>query len=276
MRRFARHRLALAGVIALAAVLVASAAAPWLPLQDPLRQSVRERLQGPSAAHWLGTDQFGRDLLTRILHGGRLSLGVGLLSVAIGLVAGGGLGLTAGYFPRLDNAIMRGMDVLLSFPAILLAILVVTIMQPGLLTVIVAVGVRSIPAYARMVRGAVLAVRHMPYTEAVRALGASHGRTIGATILPNSFAPILVFSTLQVANNILLAAILSYLGLGVQPPTAEWGIMVSQGRGWLRDAPHVSIVPGLAIFAVVMACNMAGDGLRDSLDVRLTESGKGA
>lgn len=272
MTRFLRHRPAAVGLACLVLVAGATALAPWLPVADPLRQSIKDRLQTPSAAHWLGTDQFGRDLLARIVHGGRISLGVATLSLVIGLLAGGTLGLTAGYFARVDDVLMRVMDVLLAFPAILLAILIVAMMRPGLVTVIVAVGVRSIPLYARMVRGAVLVVRHMPYAEAAAALGASHLRTIARTILPNSFAPILVFSTLQVANNILLAAILSYLGLGVQPPAAEWGIMVSQGRGWLRDAPHVAIVPGLAIFVVVLATNLVGDALRDTLDVRLRES----
>lgn len=270
---FRGHRLAWAGLTCLLLFVVGAVMAPWIAPYDPLRQVIAERLQGPSGQHWLGTDQFGRDIFSRVLYGGRVSLGIALLSVLLGLIVGGSLGLGAGYFRRLDGPVMRGMDVLLSFPAVLLAIMVVTILRPGVLTVIIAVGVRSIPAFARMVRGAVLVVRSLPYAEAAAAIGASHLRTITRTVVPNSLPPVLVFSTLQVANNILLAAILSYLGLGIQPPGAEWGLMVSQGRGWLRDAPHVAMMPGLAIFAVVLAVNMVGDGLRDRLDVKLKESG---
>lgn len=270
---FRGHRLAVVGLACLALFVTGALLAPWLAPYDPQRQAIAERLQGPSAKHWLGTDQFGRDIFSRVLYGGRVSLGIALLSVLLGLVVGGALGLAAGYFRKLDGPVMRLMDVLLSFPAVLLAIMVVTILRPGVATVIIAVGVRSIPAFARMVRGAVLVVRALPYTEAAAAIGATHLRTIARTIVPNSLPPVLVFSTLQVANNILLAAILSYLGLGIQPPGAEWGLMVSQGRGWLRDAPHVAMVPGLAIFAVVLAVNLVGDGLRDRLDVKLSESG---
>ena len=199
---------------------------------------------------------------------------VGFVSVSLGLLFGGTLGLLAGYFKRLDNPVMRLMDVLLSFPSILLAICVVTILGPGLINVMIAVGIRSVPSYARIVRSAVLVTKAMPYTEAAIAMGASHGRILTSTILPNCFAPIFVYSTLEVANAILLGAILSYLGLGVQPPTPEWGIMVSEGRGWLRDAPHISLFPGFAIFCVSMGFNLLGDGLRDSLDVRLKEAGR--
>ncbi|HEY8368229.1 MAG TPA: ABC transporter permease [Thermodesulfobacteriota bacterium] len=271
LRRFSRHRLAVAGLVCLVLIVTASVAAPLLTPYTPTQQSFTRRLQGPSAQHLLGTDQFGRDIYTRILYGGRLSVLFGVAAVAIGLAAGGSLGLAAGYFRRVDGPAMRAMDVLLSFPAVLLAIIVVAILGPGFGTVMLAVGIRQIPAYARMVRGAVLVVKALPYTEAAMALGSTHWRTIRSTIVPNCVAPVLVFSTLQIANAILLASILSFLGLGVQPPAAEWGIMVNQGRAFLRDAPHVAIVPGLAIFLVVMSFNMIGDGLRDSLDVRLRD-----
>jgi peptide/nickel transport system permease protein len=273
-RRFRRHRLAVIGLILLAIFVVAALFAPFLAPYDPRKQFFSERLKGPSSKHYLGNDQFGRDILSRILYGGRLSMIVGFVSVILGLFLGGMLGLLAGYFRRLDNLIMRLMDILLSFPSILLAIAVVTILGPGLINVMIAVGIRSIPSYARIVRSTVLVIKKMPYTEASIAMGASSWRTMISTILPNSFPPILVYSTLEIANAILLGAILSYLGLGVQPPTAEWGIMVSEGRGWLREAPHISIFPGLAIFCVTMGFNLVGDGLRDSLDVRLKESGE--
>jgi peptide/nickel transport system permease protein len=274
IRRFRRHKLAMIGLAVLVCLVIASIFAPYLAPQDPRKQAFMERLKGPTPQHYLGTDQFGRDILSRILYGGRLSMIVGFVSVSFGLFLGGFLGLLAGYFKRLDNLIMRLMDILLSFPSILLAICVVTILGPGLINVMIAVGIRSIPSYARIVRSTVLVVKKMPYTEASVAMGASSWRTMISTILPNSFPPILVYSTLEIANAILLGAILSYLGLGVQPPTAEWGIMVSEGRGWLRDAPHISIFPGLAIFCVSMGFNLLGDGLRDSLDVRLKESGR--
>lgn len=274
MRRFRRHRLAMVGLVVLIALAFTSLFAPTLAPYDPRKQAIQDRLQGPTSKHLLGTDQFGRDLLSRILHGGRLSMIVGFISVSFGLLFGGTLGLLAGYFKRLDNILMRCMDVLLSFPSILLAICVVTILGPGLLNVMIAVGIRSIPSYARIVRSAVLVTKGMPFTEASIAMGASDRRILTSTILPNCFAPILVYSTLEIANAILLGAILSYLGLGVQPPTPEWGVMVSEGRGWLRDAPHISLVPGVAIFCVSMGFNLVGDGLRDSLDVRLKESGR--
>jgi ABC-type dipeptide/oligopeptide/nickel transport system permease subunit len=272
VHQFRRHRPAMAGVIILFLFLVASIFAPILAPYDPLKQMVEDRLQGPTLKHWLGTDEFGRDILSRILYGGRLSMTVGFISVALGLLVGGAFGLISGYFRKLDNLIMRLMDILLSFPSILLAIGVMTILGPGLFNVMIAVGIRSIPSYSRMMRSIVLGIKEMQYTEASVALGAPSWRIILSTILPNSFPSILVYSTLEIANAILLGAILSYLGLGVQPPTPEWGIMVSGGRGWLRDAPHISIFPGLAIFLVSMSFNMVGDGLRDSLDVRLKEN----
>lgn len=271
--RFIRHRLALIGLIILVIFIIAIILAPIIAPYDPRKQILSERLQGPSLKHPLGTDQFGRDILSRILYGGRLSMVVGFISVSIGLFIGGGIGLIAGYFKGVDNIFMRFMDILFSFPSILLAICVVTILGPGLSNVMIAVGIRSIPSFSRMVRSSVLIVKNMAYTEASIAMGATHWRTILSTIIPNSFPPILVYTTLEIANAILLGAILSYLGLGVQPPNPEWGIMVSEGRGWLREAPHISIFPGLAIFCVSMGFNLVGDGLRDSLDVRLKETG---
>lgn len=272
VRRFVRHRLAVVGFVILVAMSMSSLMAPLLAPHDPRVQFVKDRLQGPSAKHWLGTDQFGRDTLSRVLYGGRLSIVVGFVSVSVGLLVGGTIGLLAGYFSSLDNFLMRLMDIMLSFPAILLAIAVVAILGPGLINVMIAVGVRSVPSYARVVRSTVLSIKELPYAEASIVIGASSWRTIFSDILPNSFPPILVYTTLQIGNAILLGAVLSYLGMGVQPPTAEWGIMVSEGRGWLHTAPLISTFPGLAIFLVVMAFNLMGDGLRDSLDVRLQES----
>lgn len=268
-RRFVRHRLALAGLIILTIMTFGAVFAPFLAPHDPREQSVKERLQGPSAKYWLGTDQFGRDILSRIIYGGRLSITVGFVSVSVGLIIGGGIGLVAGYFKPLENVLMRLMDIMLSFPAILLAIAVMAILGPGLVNVMIAVGIRSVPSYARVVRSTVLSIKELPYTEASIVIGASDFRTIFSDILPNSFPPILVYTTLQIGNAILLGAVLSYLGMGVQPPVPEWGIMVSEGRSWMHTAPLIATFPGLAIFLVVMAFNLIGDGLRDSLDVRL-------
>ncbi|MBW1699880.1 MAG: ABC transporter permease [Deltaproteobacteria bacterium] len=270
-RRFVRHRLAVCGLIILIIVTISAVFAPLLAPYDPRQQSVKERLQGPSAKHWLGTDQFGRDIFSRIIYGGRLSIIVGFVSVSVGLIIGGSIGLLSGYFKTMDNILMRLMDVMLSFPAILLAIVVMAILGPGLINVMIAVGIRSVPSYARVVRSTVLSIKELPYTEASIVIGSSDFRTIFSDILPNSFPPVLVYTTLQIGNAILLGAVLSYLGLGVQPPIPEWGIMVSEGRGWMHTAPLISTFPGLAIFLVVMAFNLIGDGLRDSLDVRLKE-----
>ncbi|MBW1995735.1 MAG: ABC transporter permease, partial [Deltaproteobacteria bacterium] len=212
-----------------------------------------------------------RDIFSRIIYGGRLSIIVGFVSVSVGLIIGGSIGLLSGYFKTMDNILMRLMDVMLSFPAILLAIVVMAILGPGLINVMIAVGIRSVPSYARVVRSTVLSIKELPYTEASIVIGSSDFRTIFSDILPNSFPPVLVYTTLQIGNAILLGAVLSYLGLGVQPPIPEWGIMVSEGRGWMHTAPLISTFPGLAIFLVVMAFNLIGDGLRDSLDVRLKE-----
>jgi ABC-type dipeptide/oligopeptide/nickel transport system permease subunit len=263
--------LAVVGVVIFVLLGLLTILAPLVAPFDPREQAIVERLQGPSSKHLLGTDQFGRDILSRILYGGRLSMIVGFISVSVGLVIGGAFGVIAGYFRTLDNLLMRLMDILLSFPAILLAIAVMTILGPGLINVMIAVGVRSIPSYARVVRSTVLSIKELPYCEASVAMGAGSLRTILTDVLPNSFPPVLVYTTLQIGNAILLGAVLSYLGLGVQPPTPEWGIMVSEGRGWLQAAPHIATFPGLAIFLVVVAFNLIGDGLRDSLDVRLKE-----
>ena len=268
-RRFLKHRLAVAGLGLILALIVLALSARQVAPHDPIRQDLPHALAGPSLEFPLGTDEFGRCILSRILFGARLSLLVGVIATAIGATAGILAGLAAGYFPRLDAPVMRCMDVLLAFPSILLAIAVVAALGPSLGNVMIAVGVRSIPSFARLSRSMVLSLKELEFVQGATALGASHARVLFRHILPNSVSPLLVFSSMQVATAILLAAILSFLGLGVQPPTPEWGKMVSDGRAYLLEAPHVSLFPGLAIFIAVMGFNCLGDGLRDALDPRV-------
>jgi peptide/nickel transport system permease protein len=268
-RRFAKHRLAVIGLGVILALVVLALGARQIAPHDPIRQDLPHALAKPSAEFPLGTDEFGRCILSRILFGARLSLLVGVIATAIGATAGILLGLCAGYFPRADTPVMRCMDVLLAFPSILLAIAVVAALGPSLGNVMIAVGVRSVPSFARVSRSMVLSLKELEFVQGAAALGASHARVLFGHILPNSVSPLLVFSSMQVATAILLAAILSFLGLGVQPPTPEWGKMVSDGRAYLMDAPHVSLFPGLAIFIAVMGFNCLGDGLRDALDPRV-------
>jgi peptide/nickel transport system permease protein len=268
-RRFLKHRLAVAGLGLILALILLALAARQVAPHDPLRQDLPHALAGPSIGFPLGRDEFGRCILSRILFGARLSLLVGVIATAIGAGAGILSGLAAGYFPRLDAPVMRTMDVLLAFPSILLAIAIVAALGPSLGNVMIAVGVRSIPSFARLARSMVLSLKELEFVQGAAALGASHARVLFRHILPNSVSPLLVFSSMQVATAILLAAILSFLGLGVQPPTPEWGKMVSDGRAYLLEAPHVSLFPGLAIFIAVMGFNCLGDGLRDALDPRV-------
>ena len=268
-RRFVRHRLALVGLGVIAALSLLALAARQVAPHDPIQQDLPHALARPSVEFPLGTDQFGRCILSRIVFGARQSLLVGVIATAIGASAGILLGLVAGYFPRLDGPVMRTMDVLLAFPSILLAIAVVAALGPSLGNVMIAVGVRSIPSFARVSRSMVLSLKELDFVRGALALGASHPRVLFRHILPNSVSPLLVFSSMQVATAILLAAILSFLGLGVQPPTPEWGKMVSDGRAYLMEAPHLSLFPGLAIFVAVMGFNCLGDGLRDALDPRV-------
>jgi peptide/nickel transport system permease protein len=261
----------MAGAVALALLVLSAVFAPVIAPYDPLRVAMRERLQGPSAIHWLGTDQFGRDILSRIVYGTRVSLSVGVIAVGIGLGVGATLGLLAGFSRRLDYPITAVMDVLLSFPQILLAIAIVAALGPGIFNAMIAVGVGAVPGFTRLTRSSTLSIRERDYVEAARALGASGARIIGRHILPNAAAPLIVISTLAMAGAILAAAILSFLGLGARPPMAEWGAMAAEGRGLIAQYPHVSTFPSLAIFVVVLAFNLLGDGLRDALDPQLGE-----
>ncbi len=248
-------------------LVVVAVFAPYLAPHDPYFQNYGAVLQPVgTAGHMLGTDQFGRDVLSRVIFGTRISLTVGVTSVALGLLVGVLLGLLAGYFRRLDRPIMMIVDVLIAFPGILLAIAIVAALGPGLENVILAVAFFSVPTFARITRASVLAVREEEYVAAAVALGSPTRRILLGSILPNIVSPILIYASLRLATSILTAATLSFLGLGAQPPTAEWGAMINDGRTYLYSARYLSIVPGIAIFVSVLAFNLLGDGLRDVLD----------
>lgn len=264
-----QHRLALFGAFVVGALLIVALLAPLLAPQDPLRQDLYNRLQSPSITHPLGTDDFGRDILSRIIFGSRISLRIGLVSISIALLAGSAIGLVAGYRGGVvDSLSMRFMDILLAFPSILLAIAIVAIIGPGIENVMIAISIVMVPQFARLVRASALSVREMAYIEAARALGSGELRLMLRGVLPNCLAPLIVQSTLSLGTAMLDAAGLSFLGLGAQPPTPEWGAMLSGGRELLLKAPWVMAFPGMAIFGVVLGLNLLGDGLRDALDPR--------
>lgn len=238
--------------------------------EDALRVKVTERLQYPSAAHWFGTDEYGRDIFARIVFGTRISLFVGVISVGIALTFGGTLGALAGYYGgRLDNMIMRLLDVLLAIPTILLAITIVASLGASIINLMIAVGISNIPGFARVVRAAVLSVKDQEYIEAAKAIGARDHIIIIKHVLPNSMASVMVYATLKIATAIMATASLSFIGLGVQPPTPEWGAMLSGGRAYIRDQMFLVLFPGLAIALTVLSLNLIGDGLRDALDPKL-------
>ncbi|ERL24876.1 ABC transporter, permease protein [Jonquetella sp. BV3C21] len=268
--RLSRSPLAVFGLLVVAVLIFAAIFATQIAPYGQADMNLANRFMFPSSAHWFGTDEFGRDILSRIIFGARISLQVGLIAVGISLVCGGLLGAIAGYYGgRLDNVIMRAMDVLLAIPGTLLAIAIAASLGPGLYNLMIAVGISAVPSYARIVRGSVLTLQGQEFVEAARAVGSSDWRIIMKHIIPNSMAPIIVQSTLGVASAILNAAGLSFIGLGIQPPTPEWGAMLSGGRSYIRNYPYMTLFPGLAIMITIMALNFLGDGLRDALDPKL-------
>lgn len=269
LRRFARNRGAAIGAALLLLIAVIVVLAPVLAPHDPLATRFTPR-EDPGRAHLMGTDELGRDELSRVLWGGRISLWIGLVPVAIAALAGAVLGLSAGYFgDPLDSVIMRLIDVMMAFPGILLALAIVAVLGTSITNLMLAVGISSIPLYTRLMRGSTLGAKQHLYVDAARTIGAGDARIIARHILPNVVAPLIVVATLGTANAILVAASLSFLGLGQKPPTAEWGSMLSQGRALLRVAWWLTLFPGLAISLTVLAINMVGDGLREALDPRL-------
>ena len=272
--RLCRNKMAMIGLVILLLLVFCALFANQLADYETLviKQDMSIRLQGPSAQHWLGTDEYGRDILARLIHGSRISLVAGLVSVTISLVIGGLCGALAGYYGGIiDNIIMRVMDVLLAVPSILLAITIVAAFGTSLFNVMVAIGMSSVPGYARIVRAAVLSIKDQEFVESSRSIGTGTLRIILREIIPNCMAPIIVQATLGVASAILSTASLSFIGLGVQQPVPEWGAMLSGGRTYMRDAIHLTVFPGLAIVITVLALNLVGDGLRDALDPRLKQ-----
>lgn len=269
-RKFRQNRGALFGALVLLSWIILAVGAPWIAPNDPLEISLVGRVP-PSLEHPFGTDRLGRDIFSRVLYGARISLLIGVISVAIGLLSGSVLGLIAGYYGGwLESVIMRFVDALLAFPGILLALVVIAALGPSLVNVMIAVGISSIPEYARLARGSVLTVKERPFVEAARAFGAFNGRIMFKHILPSIRAPLIVLSTLQVGTAILVGSGLSFLGMGAQPPTPEWGLMTAAGRDFLDRAWWISTFPGLAILSTVMAINLMGDGLREALDPQVS------
>ncbi|OLV19696.1 ABC transporter permease [Deinococcus marmoris] len=267
--RLLRYPNLVIGAVMTVAVVLLGLAAPLLTSYDPYLQDLGSSLQLPSAAHLFGTDEFGRDLLTRVLYGARISLLEVTLSVSLALAVGLPLGVMAGYFGGVvDQIITWCADILYAFPGIVLAILIVSILGTNLINMLIAISVFAIPGYIRLTRSLTLALKELQYTEAALSLGASVPRIMFVHILRNALAPILVQATLTAGEVILSAAGLSFLGLGVQPPAAEWGAMMSEGRNYLGVATHLSLFPGLAITFTVLGLNLLGDGLRDRLDPR--------
>lgn len=273
IRKFKKQTLAMwAGAFVLFLVLIAIFA-PWLVPFDPENFFDYDRInEGPSTLHWMGVDSLGRDIFSRIIMGTRISLAAGFISVALGAAVGTILGLLAGYYEGwTDRLVMRIADVLLAFPGILLAIGVIAVLGPSMINVIIAVAVFSIPAFARLVRGNTLALKNMTYVEAARSLGASDFSIIFKHILPGTISPIVVYGTMRIGTSIITAASLSFIGLGAQPPTPEWGAMLNEARADIALAPHIALFPSLAIFFTVLAFNLLGDGLRDALDPKLKQ-----
>jgi peptide/nickel transport system permease protein len=267
LRQLTHSRSAIAGAVILLAIILAAIFADHVTPYDPIAPDPRSNQQSPRPSHPFGTDELGRDILTRVIYGARISLWVGVVSVAISASAGLILGLAAGYYSRWpDMLIMRAMDIMLAFPSIMLALGVVAILGPGMINVMIAVGISYIPHYARIVRASVMETRVNTYIEAARVVGCRDVRIMFVHIVPNSITPLIVISTLGIGVAILIAAGLSFLGLGVQPPTPEWGTMVSRGRTFMRQSWWIAAFPGLATMLTVMAINLFGDGLRDVLD----------
>jgi peptide/nickel transport system permease protein len=273
-RRLRRNPGAMVGLVALAAIILLALLAPVIAPYDPIAQDTTAIRAAPSRQHFFGADNFGRDVFSRVLYGGRMSLPVGFVAIVIGAVIGVSLGLIAGYYGgAIDATIMRFVDVMLAFPGILLAMAIVAILGTSLFNLMLAVGISAMPEYTRVVRGSVLSARETEYVTAARVIGAPDRSLIARHIFPNILPPVIVLATLGIAGAIILGSTLSFLGLGIKPPQPEWGNMLSDGRSMIRHSWWVSFFPGLAIMVTVLAINLLGDGLRDALDPRLRDRG---
>ena len=270
IRAFMKNKLAVAGAVLLLTMIVLAALSPIIAPYGFDEQNYEIARQTPSLQHLAGTDELGRDIFSRILYGGRVSLTIGIISVGIGLIFGGSLGVIAAYYGGVtETVIMRVIDVLMAIPSIILSISICAALGSGIVNTMIAVGISSIPTYDRVFRSSVISEKSKEYIEAARAVGAGNARIILKHILPNSIAPVIVQASLGVAQAITTAASLSFIGLGIQPPNPEWGALLSSGRQYIRDFPHMVVYPGIAIMLTVLALNLIGDGLRDALDPRL-------
>jgi ABC-type dipeptide/oligopeptide/nickel transport system permease subunit len=266
-RRFRRNRGAVAGVVVLGTFVLVALLAPFATTYNPEETRLAQKLLQPSAAHWLGTDHLGRDILARLAFGARFSLTIGFAAVGVGLVIGVPLGAVSGFYGGwVDLIIQRVIDVLLSFPGFLLALTLVAVLGVGIENVIIAVGLGVVPAFVRLVRASTLSIRSRDYVEAARAAGANGPTIIFRHVLPNALPPVVVQATLGLGSTLLTAAGLGFLGLGVQQPTPEWGSMLGEGRSYIFSNPNLATFPGIAIFLTVLCFNLTGDGLRDALD----------
>lgn len=273
-KAFRTNKLTGVGAGIFAVVVLMAVLAPLLSPYDPLEQNIIHRLEGPSAEFWLGTDAYGRDILSRLLYGARISLVIGLAAIVIAMVIGSTIGIIAGYFGgRTDLVLMQAMDILLAFPALILGLIVVAMLGPSMQNLIVAIALTAIPPFARIARAPTIVVKERDFIEACRALGYGHLRTMGLHVLPNVFSEILVMGSLWLATAIRVEASLSFIGLGVQPPTATWGGMIREGFENILDNMWLSIFPGLAILLVVFSLNLLGDGLRDAIDPKTRSEG---
>lgn len=273
-QRFKRNKLAMVGLVILLAMILAAVTADlYLDYEkDVIGQSIADRLLPPGEGHIFGTDQFGRDVFARLIYGGRVSLSVGFLTVAISLAAGSLIGAVAGYFGgRTDMVIMRVIDVFMALPSILLAITIIAALGPSLINLLLAMGISQIPRFSRVVRSSVLSLKNQDYVTAARSCGCSHGWIIFHHILPNAMGPIIVQATNNMAVTILGISSMSFIGLGIQPPMPEWGSMLADAKEKMRYYPHLITVPGLAIILLVLALTFIGDGLRDALDPKLSD-----
>lgn len=268
-QRLCKNRLAVVGLIILSILVLSAIFADVIAPYPFDKQSLQDAYMAPCKEHWFGTDEFGRDIFSRVVYGSRISLKVGFIAVGISCIVGGLLGAIAGYYSKLDNIIMRFMDIIMSIPSTLLAISIAAALGSGLTNLMIATGISAIPTYARIVRASVLSIKEQEFVEAAKAVGTKDFTIIAKHILPNCLAPIIVQATLGVAFAILTAAGLSFIGLGIEPPTPEWGSMLSSARSYIRDYSYMCLFPGLAIAITIFSLNVLGDGLRDALDPKL-------